>query len=159
MAGVDATATPLMGSRRASTAFSCDMYSMANLLRLKPVQDLLKERTAEEKSDPEGVSLKKTLGIIDLIGYGVGCTVGGCPGAGRQGTCAAHLSRALISAQVPASTLSSAQGSRWQVRSGGLRNSVRPPTLRRPSHTPRTLPALFLLVGGCGLYFHRPLLL
>jgi hypothetical protein len=43
---------------------------------MKPVQDVLRERTSEEKSDPEGTSLKKSLGIPDLIGYGVGCTVG-----------------------------------------------------------------------------------
>ena len=59
-----------------STACRSDVFTIANLLRLKPVQDVLRERTTEEKSDPEGTSLKKALGIPDLIGYGVGCTVG-----------------------------------------------------------------------------------
>jgi len=59
-----------------STACRSDVFTLSNLLRMKPVQDVLRERTTEEKSDPEGTSLKKALGIPDLLGYGVGCTVG-----------------------------------------------------------------------------------
>ena len=67
-----------------STACHSDVFTIANLLRLKPVQDVMRERTTEEKSDPEGTSLKKALGIPDLIGYGVGCTVGELLRNGKQ---------------------------------------------------------------------------
>ncbi len=47
-------------------------YSIKSLFTVKPVQAFLESREAK----PEGGSLAEKLGLIDLLGYGVGCTVG-----------------------------------------------------------------------------------
>ena len=47
-------------------------YKLKSLFTVKPVEAFL----AERESRPKGYSLAETLGLVDLLGYGVGCTVG-----------------------------------------------------------------------------------
>ena len=47
-------------------------YNIKSLLAVKPIEYFLEER----ESRPEGSSLAERLGLIDLLGYGVGSTVG-----------------------------------------------------------------------------------
>lgn len=49
-----------------------DSYRIKSLMAVKPIEAFIKEREAR----PEGSSLAERLGLIDLLGYGVGCTVG-----------------------------------------------------------------------------------
>lgn len=67
-----------------SLRWSCDAYSLDALTRVKPIQQVMRERTAEERQatqmehekGEEEPHLTKTLGVLDLMGYGIGCTVG-----------------------------------------------------------------------------------
>ena len=47
-------------------------YHYRSLVAVKPVESFLVEREAR----PEGQRLSESLGFLDLVGYGVGCTVG-----------------------------------------------------------------------------------
>ena len=47
-------------------------YTWKSLFTVKPIQAFLDSREARKK----GNSLAEKLGLIDLLGYGVGCTVG-----------------------------------------------------------------------------------
>ena len=47
-------------------------YKLKSLLAVKPVEAFI----AERENRKEGQSLAEKLGLIDLLGYGVGCTVG-----------------------------------------------------------------------------------
>ena len=47
-------------------------YNVKSLFTIKPIEAFIEER----ESRPEGSSLAERLGLIDLLGYGVGCTVG-----------------------------------------------------------------------------------
>lgn len=47
-------------------------YHFRSLVAVKPVESFLVEREAR----PEGQRLSESLGLLDLVGYGVGCTVG-----------------------------------------------------------------------------------
>ena len=47
-------------------------YRFGSLAAVKPVEAFLVERYAR----PEGRRLAVSLGLLDLLGYGVGCTVG-----------------------------------------------------------------------------------
>ena len=47
-------------------------YRFKSLAAVKPVEAFLVERYAR----PEGKRLAVSLGLLDLLGYGVGCTVG-----------------------------------------------------------------------------------
>jgi APA family basic amino acid/polyamine antiporter len=47
-------------------------YRVQSLFTVKPLEAFINER----ESKPEGKSLAEKLGLIDLLGYGVGCTVG-----------------------------------------------------------------------------------
>lgn len=47
-------------------------YSFRSLSAVKPIESFLDERAART----EGQRLAESLGFIDLLGYGVGCTVG-----------------------------------------------------------------------------------
>ena len=47
-------------------------YSLKSLFTVKPIQAFLESR----ETRTEGSSLAEKLGVIDLLGYGVGCTVG-----------------------------------------------------------------------------------
>ena len=47
-------------------------YQFRSLVAVKPVESFLIEREAR----PEGQRLSESLGLLDLVGYGVGCTVG-----------------------------------------------------------------------------------
>ena len=47
-------------------------YRFQSLLAVKPIEAFLAEREAR----PKGRSLAERLGLIDLLGYGVGSTVG-----------------------------------------------------------------------------------
>lgn len=47
-------------------------YHIRSLVAVKSVESFLVEREAR----PEGQRLAESLGFIDLVGYGVGCTVG-----------------------------------------------------------------------------------
>ena len=47
-------------------------YHPNSLTAVKPIHRFLSERD----SKPKGKSLAEELGFIDLVGYGVGCTVG-----------------------------------------------------------------------------------
>ena len=47
-------------------------YRLKSLLAIKPIEAFLAEREAR----PEGHRLAEQLGLSDLLGYGVGCTVG-----------------------------------------------------------------------------------
>ena len=47
-------------------------YRFKSLLAVKPVEAFIAERDKRE----EGQSLAERLGLVDLLGYGVGCTVG-----------------------------------------------------------------------------------
>ena len=47
-------------------------YHPRSLVSVKPIEKFVSEREISTK----GKSLAKDLGLIDLIGYGVGCTVG-----------------------------------------------------------------------------------
>ena len=44
------------------------------LFRRKPIQDCLEER--DNRGSEEGSGLAESLGLTDLLGYGIGCTVG-----------------------------------------------------------------------------------
>ena len=59
---------------------SCkDAYKLSSFTRVKPMQAVLRERTHEqvqEEEEGEDPQLHKVLTIKDLLGYGVGCTVG-----------------------------------------------------------------------------------
>jgi hypothetical protein len=48
-------------------------YTLKALLRKKQVEDVLQEIESEERPEK---ALKKTLSILDLLGYGIGCTIG-----------------------------------------------------------------------------------
>lgn len=92
---VDSPQTPLLGSSKpALTIYSTDKiaregsrvdckssslrsrirrsYRLESLLAVKPIEAFLAEREAR----PEGHRLAERLGLSDLLGYGVGCTVG-----------------------------------------------------------------------------------
>ena len=47
-------------------------YSLRSLFTVKPIEAFLESRDAK----PDGGSLAEKLELIDLLGYGVGCTVG-----------------------------------------------------------------------------------
>lgn len=47
-------------------------YKLKSLFVIKPIEAFNEER----ENRPEGSSLAERLGLIDLLGYGVGCTVG-----------------------------------------------------------------------------------
>ncbi len=47
-------------------------YRIKSLFTVKPIQAFLESREAK----PEGGSLAEKLGLVDLLGYGIGCTVG-----------------------------------------------------------------------------------
>uniref|UniRef100_A0A1X7UYV6 Cationic amino acid transporter C-terminal domain-containing protein n=1 Tax=Amphimedon queenslandica TaxID=400682 RepID=A0A1X7UYV6_AMPQE len=47
-------------------------YKLKSLFAIKPIEAFNEER----ENRPEGSSLAERLGLIDLLGYGVGCTVG-----------------------------------------------------------------------------------
>ena len=58
--------------KRLTLAHLKHSYSIRSLLTVKPIEAFLESREAK----PEGGSLAEKLGLIDLLGYGVGCTVG-----------------------------------------------------------------------------------
>ena len=66
-----------------------ESYTIKSLFTVKPIQAFLESREAK----PEGGSLAQKLGLIDLLGYGIGCTVGAGiysligVGAGIAGIC------------------------------------------------------------------------
>lgn len=45
-----------------------------SLFRRKPIHAFLEER--EDRGSKEGNGLAESLGLTDLLGYGIGCTVG-----------------------------------------------------------------------------------
>ena len=47
-------------------------YRVKSLFAVKPIEAFI----AERENRQEGQSLAERLGVIDLLGYGVGCTVG-----------------------------------------------------------------------------------
>ena len=49
-----------------------ESYKFKSLFAVKPIEAFLAEREAR----PEGHRLAERLGLSDLLGYGVGCTVG-----------------------------------------------------------------------------------
>ena len=58
--------------RRLTLAHFKHSYSLRSLFTVKPIEAFLESRDAK----PDGGSLAEKLGLIDLLGYGVGCTVG-----------------------------------------------------------------------------------
>ena len=47
-------------------------YNIKSLFAIKPLEVFIKER----EKRPEGRRLAESLNLIDLLGYGVGCTIG-----------------------------------------------------------------------------------
>lgn len=67
----------IQGTRQlneARSAFSLmyETFHPRSLFTVKPIKEFMEERDAR----PEGKRLAESLGLIDLLGYGVGCTVG-----------------------------------------------------------------------------------
>ena len=55
-----------------SCLFNMHYYVLRSLFRRKPIKVCLEERDTREK----GSGLAESLGLADLLGYGIGCTVG-----------------------------------------------------------------------------------
>ena len=70
---------PCVPSRRANAVCGrcdkdslCEAYHPKSLFTPKPIDTFI----AESKANQKGRRLDRALGLSDLIGYGVGCTVG-----------------------------------------------------------------------------------
>lgn len=69
---------PLLRPSHSSSTWDWASYSLAALIRVKPIQLAIRERTAQDvaQTGTTHPALKKTLNLVDVLGYGVGCTVG-----------------------------------------------------------------------------------
>ena len=64
--------TRRLNQERSAFALMCETFHPKSLFTVKPINEFIKQRDAR----PEGKRLAESLGLIDLLGYGVGCTVG-----------------------------------------------------------------------------------